>query len=59
MEGEVESSDKEEEEIEGKQCNTRNLDQPQVEEPNPNPPRRYPLRNQTLSRCFGNNVYDQ
>ena len=59
MEGVDESSDEEEEEIEGSNTPTAANAQPRVAEPNPNPQRRYPLRNRKSSRRFGNNVYDQ
>ena len=55
----VEESSDEEEEIEGNNTPTEENPQPQIGEPNPNPPRRYPLRNRKSSRRFENNVYDQ
>ena len=48
-----ESSDGEEEEIEGNNTPTAAKEQPQVKEPNSIPPRRYPLRNRKSSQCLG------
>ena len=57
MDGADESSD-EEEEVEDSAIPPVNA-QPQVQAPNVNPPRRYPVRNRKSLRRFGNNVYEQ